>query len=89
MDFYQQVRKVSESTNVALAADARDLAAKETFIEELVDPDVTGHLLREELDAESNDAESNIPESTKSRSSDQGLDTEIPPPWCWCTICGR
>ena len=48
MDFYQQVRKASESTIVALAADARDLAAKETFIEGLVDPEVREHLLREE-----------------------------------------
>ena len=42
------MRKVSESANAALAADARDLAAKETFIEGLMDPDVRGHLLREE-----------------------------------------
>ena len=48
VDFYRRVRKVSESANAALAADARDLAAKETFIEGLMDPDVRGHLLREE-----------------------------------------
>ena len=48
VDFYRRVRKVSESANAALAADARDLAAKETFIEGLVDPDVRGQLLREE-----------------------------------------
>ena len=48
MDFYRRVKKVSEMANAELAADARDLAAKETFIEGLVDPDVKGHLLREE-----------------------------------------
>ena len=48
VDFYRRVRKVSESANAALAADAGDLAAKETFIEGLVEPDVRGHLLREE-----------------------------------------
>ena len=48
VDFYRRVRKVSQSANAALAADARDLDAKETFIEGLVDPDVRGHLLREE-----------------------------------------
>ena len=48
VDFYRRGRKVSESANAALAADARDLAAKETFIEGLVDPDVRGHLLRYE-----------------------------------------
>ena len=42
------MRKVSESANAALAAVARDLAAKETFIEGLVDPEVMGRLLREE-----------------------------------------
>ena len=48
VDFYRRVRKVSESANAALAAVARDLAAKETFIEGLVDPEVRWHLLREE-----------------------------------------
>ena len=48
VDFYRRVRKVSESANAALVADARALAAKETFIEGLVDPDVRWHLLREE-----------------------------------------
>ena len=44
---YWRLRKVNESANAALTADARDLAAKETLIEGLVDPDVRGHLLRE------------------------------------------
>ena len=48
VDFYRRVRKVSEAANAALAADARDLAAKEIFIEGLVEPDVRGHLMREE-----------------------------------------
>ena len=48
MDFYPRVRKVSESASVALAADEKDLAAKETFLVKLVDPEVRGHLLREE-----------------------------------------
>ena len=48
VDFYRRVRKVSESANAALASDARDLAEKETFIEGFVDPEVRGHLLREE-----------------------------------------
>ena len=48
MDFYRRVQKKSESANAALAADARDLAAKETIIEGLGVPDVSGHLLREE-----------------------------------------
>ena len=42
------MRKVSDWANAALAADPRGLASKKTFIEGLVDPDVRGHLLREE-----------------------------------------
>ena len=41
-NFYPRVPRVSESAN------ARDLAAKQIFTERLVDPDVRGHLLREE-----------------------------------------
>ena len=48
VDFYRRVRKVSESANAILVADAKDLATKETFIEGLVNADVRGHLLREE-----------------------------------------
>ena len=49
VDFNRRVRKFSELANAALAADARDLTAKEKLVEGLVDPDVKGHLLREKL----------------------------------------
>ena len=40
VDYNRRVQKVSEPANAALATDARDLAAKKTFIEGLVEPDV-------------------------------------------------
>ena len=66
VDCSRRRKKMCDSATAVLVADARDLAAKENFVDDLVGKDV-----RAATTGGASNAECNVPESTESRNKDQ------------------